>query len=439
VPQVNYDISMPQIDLFINPYFVILLICIITILMYGKEGFTNPLSIFFLFISLYIPIKYYLIVLTDSNFASSASSKFGIEYQLLSILNGGNLLLAFLASSLLFNSIYKYCTFQKRVFSIEITVKTIFPTILISLLMLILFMISKPNESLLDGLALRNFTQTKGMSYLSITFETLSLITIYQYIQSRKYIKLSFLLIYLTIFHFVNGKTSPIITMILFILFYLYSVRKIVPNKSLFFSFILLFFFSLLHGFIRVKGDLINALYFILDSGIDFNLFINQFVERISQLEEFCLLTQLVVDNNIEINYLSPLNVILQFIPRALWDSKPLFFNSNIMSLIYPEIYNAGVNFAFLGIGEFIYTFGITIGIFLAASLMGYLLNICFFYLKYTENNANVFLFFYFVPYFYLTAGFNDGWLNTAVLPTILLNIVIFKIIGKFNFINVKN
>ena len=102
------------------------------------------------------------------------------------------------------------------------------------------------------------------------------------------------------------------------------------------------------------------------------------------------------------------------------------------MSEVYPEIFNAGVNFAFLGLGEFIYSFDIILGIMLASIVMGYLLSVCDVYLKFTKNNGGVFLFFYFIPFYYLMAGFIDGWMNTAVIPTILINTVVLTIIGRF-------
>jgi hypothetical protein len=274
-----------------------------------------------------------------------------------------------------------------------------------------------------------------GMSYLMIGFDSLSLICIYQYLQGGKYIKLSFFLLYILIFYFLNGRSGPIVIVGMFIFTYLFSVRRLVPIKLILLAGLALFMFALVHGAIRTEGDLVSSLTQLLDGSKSNNFYMNAFIERISQLEEFSVLSQLVLDNIIEINPFSPLNIFTQFIPRVFWDTKPLFFNSNIMSIMYPEIFSAGVNFAFLGLGEFIYSFDIFLGIFLASLVMGYLLSVCDAYLKFARNNGGVFLFFYFIPYYYLMAGFNDGWMNTAVIPTILINIVVLTIIGRFTVI----
>lgn len=423
---------MPTIDLFLNPFLALLLICIAYISIYGKNGLTNPIAIFFIFIAIYIPLKYYFVIFMDLEFASSSIEKFGESYQTTAIINGGNLILIFLLLSGGFQLLFKFFKCKPKIIGIQIKTPIAIPTILLSVFILLLFFISNPYILILDGLAFRHFTNSMGMSYLMIAFDSLSLICIYQYLQRGKLIKLSFFLLYLLIFYFLNGRSGPIVIVGIFIFAYLFSVRRLVPIKLILFSGITLFIFALVHGTIRTGGDITDSLTQLVDGSKNNNFYINAFIERISQLEEFSTLSQLILDNKIEINPLSPLNIFTQFIPRIFWDAKPLFFNSNIMSIIYPEIFSAGVNFAFLGLGEFIYSFDIILGVIFASLVMGYLLSVCDVYLKFTKNNGGVFLFFYFIPYYYLMAGFIDGWMNTAVIPTILINIVVLTIFGRF-------
>ena len=429
---------MTEVDLIFNPYLIILLICIIYIFLYAKYGFTNPIAIFYSCIALYVPIKYYFVVLMGLEFASSSIEKFGKSFQLFAISNGGYLILIFLLLSAIFQSIFKVMIKKQKIIGIFIKNPMAIPTVMLSGFIFFLFLLFNPFSALLDGLTFRTFTQTKGMAYLTLVFDTLSLISIYQYLEDSKLAKLSFLMLYLAFFYFLNGRSGPIVLMGLFIFVYLFSVKGFVPTKSILLAGIALFIFALIHGAIRTQGDLILALAFIAEGSQNDIFFMTAFIERISQLEEFSVLSQLISDGKIQIDFLSPLNVFTQFIPRAFWDEKPFFFNTNIMSIVYPEIQSEGVNFAFLGLGEFIYSFGFTFGLILASIVMGFLLSTCDNYLKVTKNNGEVFLFFYFIPYYCLIAGFNDGWLNTAVMQTILINLLTFKALGKFHEMPLK-
>jgi len=425
-------IKKMAMDLFFNPYLLILLICITYISFYGRDGFTNPISLFFIFIAFYIPIKYLLVTFLDLEFASSSKVEFGQDYQLFAIYNGGYLILIFLMLSCIFQFFFNAIHNKQKIIGVYIKTQTIIPSIILSGFIFLLFLLNNPFASLMDGLSFRHFTNTKGMSYLMIAFDTLSLCGVYQLLQARKPKKLTLFLLYLIFFYILNGRSGPVVMLGLFIFTYLYSVKKLVPIKSILIIGTALFIFALIHGSIRTEGNLISALTSLMEGNKNYDYYFVALIERISQVEEFSILAQLISDNKIESDFLSPLNLFIQFIPRVFWDTKPFFFNTQIMSIIYPEIFSAGVNFAFLGLGEFIYSFGLIIGIFLASIIMGYLLSLCARYLKFTKNNGEVFLFFYFIPYYYLMAGFNDGWMNTAVIPTILINIAIFAIIGRF-------
>ena len=429
---------MMEIGLTINPYLIILLVCIIYVSIYGKDGITNPIAIFFISVAFYIPIKYFFVLAMDLEFATSSMAKFGESYQLIAISNGGYLLLYFLLLSAVFQSFFRALNIKPKVIGIYIKNPIAIPTILLSCIIFFLFLLFNPLISILDGLTFRNFTQTRGMSYLTIAFDTLSLCSIFQYLQARKLTKLLFFMLYLMIFYFLNGRSGPIVMIGLFIFTYLFSVKRLVPIKSALFVGLALFLFALVHGAIRTEGDLISALRFLAEGNKNNSFYMTAFIERISQLEEFCILSQLVSDNKIETDLFAPLNVFIQFIPRAFWNTKPFFFNTNIMSIIYPEIFSEGVNFAFLGLGEFIYSFGVNVGLIASSIVMGYLLSVCDNFLKFTKNNGEVFLFFYFIPYYYLMAGFNDGWMNTAVIPTIIINIIVFLIIGRFTVAPVR-
>ena len=310
---------MSAIDLLFNPFLALLLICILYISIYGKNGITNPIAIFFIFIAIYIPLKYYFVIFMDLEFASSSMEKFGESYQKRAIINGGFLILLFLLLSGVFQLFFKFFISKPKIIGVQIKIPIAIPTISLSVFILLLFFISNPFILILDGLAFRHFTNSMGMSYLMIAFDSLSLICIYQYLQGGKLTKLSFFLLYLLIFYFLNGRSGPIVIVGMFIFIYLFSVRRLVPIKFILLVGITLFIFALVHGTIRTGGDIVGSLTQLFDASKNNNFYINAFIERISQLEEFSVLSQLILDNKIEINPLSPLNIFTQFIPRVFW------------------------------------------------------------------------------------------------------------------------
>lgn len=228
------------------------------------------------------------------------------------------------------------------------------------------------------------------------------------------------------------------VNMALFSLVFLFLVRRYAPINLLVGPAIVVPILALFHGIIRVRGDLLSGINFLMQSLQEgdevFRFVVTNLIERIDQLEEFSVLSSAVISGALETDPLWPFQLFLQFVPRALWMDKPYFFNSQMMSIFYPDILADNVTFNFLAIGEFIYSFGLS-GIAIAALLTGYLLYIIDVYVKNSKGSSGISLFFLLIPYYILNGGFHVGWMNTPILPTAAITLILLFVIGKLKLV----
>jgi len=418
-------------------FIALLALCVAYIVAYSRVGVTHPTSIFFSFVAVFLPLKYLLIKLGDLNYASFPDMV-GALSQSGAVEQAGLLLFIYLLLSALLHQCFRALRFPVPLVSVEVRFPMAAPSIVIALLWVAVFIIVESVDSLFDGLKLRQFTQTRGMSYVSIVYDLVVLVALMQALDARRYMLLSVLIIFHGSFGVLSGRTGPIVTIALFILVYLLMVRRQVPLKALYSLALVMPGFALLHGILRVRGDLLSSFDYlgeILSGDVDlFQIFATAVVERISELEDFSVLSSAILSGKLATDPFWPMQLLLQFVPRSIWEDKPFFFGPEIMSIFYPDVLEAGVNFAFLGIGEFIYAFDLP-GIVAAAVLTAFLLHVGDKYVRASKGNSGTFLFFFLVPYFYLLAGFIGGWINSVVLPTILIDLLVLNVIGSIKIL----
>lgn len=436
----SYLLDVPFI---LNPYLWILIISIFIIYKFSKRGLTHPLVIFFLYITLYFPLKYFLIKIMGIEYTYYAN-QLGNFKDTGYIEFGGFIFLIYLLLSIVFYQIFLLLKLRVPIFSIVIKRDLYASSFMMLAILILIILIFVPTNKIYDGISVRNFLSTKGVGYLYVFYQLLIGVAIIQLFVSKKYKKLFFLFVINSIFTIFSGSFSQTITWVTLLLLLLFMVYEKHPNLfSIIFSFIILFLVALLHGYIRVQGNIIGGLNKLINSltfseipEIVRSLSI-LFVDRIDQLEEFSLLVSSIADGKVETNIYWPLNFFVQFIPRFLWETKPYFFSAHMMTLFYPEVLDAGVTFNFLGLGEFIYTFSF-LGIFFAALLTGFLFYLTIIYIKESKSRPDIFIFYFFVIFFYLNAGFHGGWLNSPILAFTLIHLFIFLFIGKIYFTFVR-
>lgn len=422
-------------------FIALLVLCVAYSAIYSRIAVTHPTSIFFLLVTVFLPLKYFLIKLGNLDYASSPNMMNAMSLSG-AVEQAGLLLFIYLLLSVLLHQGFRALRFPVPIVAVKVRSSMAAPSIVIALILVIIFIIVESVDALFEGIKLRQFTQTRGMSYVSIVYDLVVLIALVQALDARKYKLLWGLIIFHGAFGILNGKTGPIVMIGFFVLIYLFMVRRQVPLKALTVLALVVPVFALLHGLVRVRGNLLSSFDYLdeLFRGSDdlFVILAQALIERISELEEFSMLSSAILSEKLATNPFWPMQLIVQFVPRSIWESKPLFFGPEIMNIFYPDILEAGVNFAFLGIGEFMYAFGL-FGIVPAAVLTAFLLHVCDKYVRIAKANSGTFLFFFVVPYFYLLSGFIGGWINTIYLPTILINLLVLNVIGSIKILHPKS
>lgn len=418
-------------------FIALLALCVSYIVTYSRIGITHPTSIFFLLVAVFLPLKYFFIKLANLDYASSPEMV-GALSQSGAVEQAGLLLFVYLFLSALLHQGFRVLRLTVPIVSVEVQASMAIPSVVMVLLWVTVFILIESVNALFDGGKLRLFIETRGMGYVSIVYDLIVLVALVQALDARKYRLLWVLMIVHGAFTLIAGKTGLVVLMAEFVVIYLLMVRRQVPRKSLSMLALVLPILALLHGVVRVRGDLLLGFEYLVEiSSGNANLVQvlgSAFVERISELEEFSMLSSAILSGKLAMDPYWPMQLLVQFVPRAIWESKPYFFNPEMMSVFYPEILAARVNFAFLGIGEFIYAFGLA-GILPAAILTAYLLHACDRYVKIAKGSSGIFLFFFVVPYFYLMSGFIGGWMNTIFLPTILINLLVLNMIGSIKIL----
>jgi hypothetical protein len=422
------------------PYVLLSVLVLGYLLFYLRKAPTHPLVYFFLLILLYFPVKYFFIEFGGLDYAFYANQIADLKNSE-AVKIAGYCLLAYLTLTLVVQLTLTQVKLGVPLLSARVRYPMALASVLLALLQLALFMAFAPGSSLANGLDFRNFTQTKGMGVISIVYELTVLIALLQALDQRRTVRVVMLATFNGVFALLSGRSAPLVNMVVFVGMYLFVVRRYVPVMALAGAAVVVPVLALLHGIVRVRGDLISSFTYLNDVFADnpelYKYVGTQFVSGVNYIEEFSVLSSQIVHGDLATNIGWPANAFVQFIPRGIWPEKPFFFNSEMMSIFYPQVLDAGVTFNFLGLGEFLYVFGLA-GIFPAALITGYLLHVVHRYSRDAVGDSGAFLFFFLVPYTCLNFGFQVGWMNTPVLATILINLLALMMIGQVRIVPVS-
>jgi hypothetical protein len=128
--------------------------------------------------------------------------------------------------------------------------------------------------------------------------------------------------------------------------------------------------------------------------------------------------------------------IFFQAIPRSIFPDKPLNFSTEMTGWVYPENVLMGVTANFGFINEFILYFG-ELGVILAGIFIGLVFIWSYrAYIKSRSSSVSCIKYGLIVwPYF---GSFVAGYFNDFGLPTLILNIIFFRIAIYFNAIRVR-
>ena len=152
-------------------------------------------------------------------------------------------------------------------------------------------------------------------------------------------------------------------------------------------------------------------------------------LRRFDHFENFSNLFFQVLYSRLETNFFFPFQVIVQPIPRAFWEEKPLNFSMSMTTHFDPEVVASGASNNYLGVGEFVYSFGIS-GIVLCGILTGIIFRILNIYWRATLVKHEVFPISVSI-FMYAWIGCSSGFINEWALPMLLINMALIFAFGR--------
>ena len=290
------------------------------------------------------------------------------------------------------------------------------------------FMLNFGLDKLLSGLEFRYFMHQKGMGYVSQIMSTVFSISYAMALGEKNNKKIILLTITAFSYALLSGTSAIFVnTIILYFLFHA-MVNRHTPLRSLAVAALLGPTLVLIHGIMRTTGSLIRGATSISARPNEFQewftFIANEFIARIGQLEASALVIYSIWSDSISPSPQSLLNVPFQSIPRALWPEKPYFFNSEIMSRFFPDLLESNVTFNFTALAELVYYFHLT-GVLIAGVVLGVLFHLSHRFYLIAQKNEEYFLTYYILILPLLLGGFHIGWLNTPVIPQIIISLTV--------------
>jgi hypothetical protein len=312
------------------------------------------------------------------------------------------------------------------IFSIGIPVTLIFSALILNI------------NVLENPLMFRQYVQSNGMYYfLAVYIFFLKLYSIYipytYFIEHQKISKLN-LLTYITliVFSFLSGFSSFMFFFILFPLLFLSICHaRRCYEFIIYFCTPIALIFVLVYSYYRdnrfygtpvsISESFINT----IENPDLFSRLFNRFDYLEMYTKGYLTLNNVFLD--FKINFLT---IFIQFIPRSIWPEKPLNFSSAMTADIIPENFSNGVTANFNSLNEFIYNFGV-IGIIFGGFVLGFITYITYFYYKRSYLNPYASLFYLMIIFPYFSMGFVSGFLNDLALPSLLINLLLFRLFVK--------
>lgn len=312
------------------------------------------------------------------------------------------------------------------IFSIGIPIALIFSALIFNI---------NPVE---NPLIFRQYVQSNGMYYfLAVYIFFLKLYSIYipyiYFIRHEKLLK-SDLLCYLVLitFSLFSGFSSLMIFFLLYpLLFFSICYAKRFYEFIIYLSTPVALIFVLVYSYYRDNRfyGYSVSIYESLVNVIEHQDFSARLFNRFDYLEMYTK-GYLVLSNvflDFKANFLT---IFIQLVPRSIWPEKPLNFSSAMTADIIPENFSNGVTANFNSLNEFIYNFG-SFGIILGGVILGFIIYLTYFYYKRSYFNPYASLFYLMIIFPYFSMGFISGFINDLALPSLLINLLLFKLFVK--------
>lgn len=397
-----------------------------------SHGLFNPISTLALLLIIQFPLKYLYLSTSDQGFTLEKFDG-AIFVGLISIL-------VYFFITFITYSTFKFNGRNKEsvnVISVKNIDKLSYLSFITPIIIFSLFIILNGFHAIKNPITIRAFWETGGMAYISQIYQFTTIILFYVLYKNSYSSKI---IILVFIFHFaisaVAGRPGWIINYFIVIIFLRYIFLN--SNSIILIStcgFILPIFGVFSLSWRRIasfKDDLSLADVLNVTNDIITNTpgkLLELILRRFDQFENFSNLVFQILHNKLDTNFSFPFQVIVQPIPRALWNGKPQNFSQLMTSYFDPEVVQSGATNNYLGVGEFVYSFGIS-GIIYCGILTGlvfYMMNIYWRATLIKHESFPILI----TIFMYAWIGSSSGFINEWALPMLLINMVLIFAFGR--------
>jgi len=157
------------------------------------------------------------------------------------------------------------------------------------------------------------------------------------------------------------------------------------------------------------------------DDGLD------KLVNRFDYLENFAMATKYLEHQ--QPNYGAAMaGTLVQFIPRALWEDKPVVFSRRLTEILIPDMFDgAGSTANFGEVNEFFDAFGLKLGMLVSVLSIGILVGLIHVFYISSEGNPHMTARYLLVFFPYVMTGYIAGFVMDLAFPLLILNTIYFK------------
>lgn len=290
----------------------------------------------------------------------------------------------------------------------------------------------------------RLFTQSQGMLYFLIVilfFSNLSIILFLNKIRNKKIPSLKIIVAaFVSIgYALVSGLSSTIVTCVASYFIFLSAYKRISIERFIIIFLPIIMLYATFHNQYRLMNmdsNNISITEFANSAEINDETFFRIF-NRFDYLEMYCKGHQYISSYGPDYG-MSLLAGTIQFVPRAIWPTKPentsTFFSRKIIPEVMDEV---GSTANFNSLNEFTRAFGVWGGIIIGGIVFGLILGYVYVHFKISYYEPYAALFHTIVLFYAFYTGFIAGYINDQGVQLLIINSILFKIfIRKNNPVN---
>jgi hypothetical protein len=403
-----------------------------------KKGISYPTNYIFIWISMYFVFKYFLTWLIDARLVGNV---------LLDDLDlAGFYILIFSGISLLvfYGMLYSGTSSIQRITLVpRVNFELLSYGLLFSVLLLILY--NKGLNGLYNPYENRLLLIKGGMAYLFILYQFTWAVYIILLVKDKKYLRLFVFGIIYSVIAFLTARAASQLMFFVIILLTVSIVDRAKVLKYFFAIPLLGIPYVIITGIHRSMSrggganfdSVSEALIVVFEKGFIFET-ITRFLNRIDQLESLALLSNAFDRGQVDYSYGSSLwNILIQWIPRSLWNDKPRPFSSEMTLMFRPDVFYSDASNNFTGIGELLFNFGVP-GILTGACLYGVCLAYATMIWRNGKGSYSHAILLIVIIYPYLISGILASFINDGPLQTLILNVVFMFLLFRV-YINKDN